>query len=422
MHAGRRARSTPAETRGESRPRRRPDRHEDHAAARRAIGRTNVGASSPHDDEPAALEHDLAAELVLEVRSIEHTFVDAPSRSVLEPALLPALGVVAVASGGRNYDELLRDTPCLDKKPLTFLVLEVAVEVTREDAVELTVFERESKRVPLLEPRGRSLLARQLEHALARIDPDDVAAKMPGQEARTAGDVQRVRGRKTPDQALEQAKLAFPARPLAVGVQALAQPPVVVLGRAPVVVRLHTFVEYGRWICHSSRCRTSPRDVTPGRLKPCGPRSPSTPTCSTFTRMRITTGRSSHSSGTTRRSSRPCLRESPVPASGSTSAAMKGLTRGSVQRTSFRSSRSIQEIASAPGIAHSGLRTGSAQSSSCRSSSTATRRRGEVRRSIGREVRRSSSAASTRASFVPTSGHRDSMRGRGASSSARAGR
>jgi hypothetical protein len=29
-------------------------------------------------------------------------------------------------------------------------------------------------------------------------------------------------------------------------VQALSQPPVVVLGRAPVVVRLHTFVEYAR--------------------------------------------------------------------------------------------------------------------------------------------------------------------------------
>ena len=60
--------------------------------------------------------------------------------------------------------------------------------------------------------------------------------------------------------------------PFAVCVQPPAQPPVVVLRRAPVVVRLHTFVEYARWSCHSSRCRTSRKAVTPGRSRRCGPR------------------------------------------------------------------------------------------------------------------------------------------------------
>ncbi len=212
----------------------------------RAIDKTSVGVSSAHDDEPAALEHDLATELVRKVRALEHTLVDAPPRSVREPALLPALDVVAVASDRRDDDELLRDPPCLGQKPLTFFVLEVAVEVTREDAIERPVFERERERVPLLEPRSRSLRPRQFEHASARIQPDDVATKMSRKEARAAGDIEGARGSKTPNDALEQAKLVFPAWALAVCVQALAQPPVVVLRRAPVVVRLHTFVEYAR--------------------------------------------------------------------------------------------------------------------------------------------------------------------------------
>src|SRR5207249_2947831 len=150
-----------------------------------------------------------------------------------------------------------------------------------------------------LEPRSRSLGARYFEHALARVEPDDVAAKVPGQEARAASKVERAHGRKISDHALEQAKLVFPTGPLAVCVQALAQPPVVVLGRAPVVVRLHTFVEYARWSCRSSRSRTSRKDVMPGRSRRCGPPSPRTPTSSTFIPTRITTGRSSRSSATT---------------------------------------------------------------------------------------------------------------------------
>jgi hypothetical protein len=44
---------------------------------------------------------------------------------------------------------------------------------------------------------------------------------------------------RTGDDAGERVELVVPARPLAIRIEALTEPPVVVLERAPVVVRLH---------------------------------------------------------------------------------------------------------------------------------------------------------------------------------------
>src|SRR5439155_11191849 len=192
--------------------------------------------------------------------SFEHTLVDVPARAIVEAPLLPTLRGVPVSSDRGDHDELGCDAPRFGQKALALLVLEVTVEVTREDAVERPVFEREGERVSMLETRRRNLAARDLEHALAGVEADDVSAEVPGQKARTARDVQRPYGRKLSNHALESSKLVFPAGPHVVSVQPLTQPPVVVLERAPVVVRLATFVEHVGWSCRSSRCRTSGKE------------------------------------------------------------------------------------------------------------------------------------------------------------------
>ncbi len=115
----------------------------------------------------------------------------------------------------------------------------MAVEVAREDAVEAAVSERQLERLPRDEACVRRLLPCDVEHARAGVETDDVAAQMPRQEAGAASDVERPQRRQLCDDALENAELFVPAGAVAVRIQTFAQPPVVVLRRAAIVVRLH---------------------------------------------------------------------------------------------------------------------------------------------------------------------------------------
>src|SRR5439155_18060096 len=96
------------------------------------------------------------------------------------------------------------------------------------------------------EGRVHDALACDLEHRFALVETDDLAAKVPRQEARAAGDVERARRRERGDDLLEARDVLVPARSVAIGVEAGPEIDVVVLGRAAVVVRLHRLVEYAR--------------------------------------------------------------------------------------------------------------------------------------------------------------------------------
>ena len=72
-----------------------------------------------------------------------------------------------------------------------FGLLEVAVEVAREDTVEGAVGERQPERVRLDEAGRRHPRTRELEHARALVEAGDAAGKVLGQKARAARDVER---------------------------------------------------------------------------------------------------------------------------------------------------------------------------------------------------------------------------------------
>ena len=85
----------------------------------------------------------------------------------------------------------------------------------------------------------REPLARERQHPLALIEPDDVAAQVAGEKARSARDVERSRGRELRDRPRQELDILVRPGAVAVGESALAEPPFVVLRRAAVVVRLH---------------------------------------------------------------------------------------------------------------------------------------------------------------------------------------
>ena len=84
-------------------------------------------------------------------------------------------GAILVPSAADDH-ELRCDPPCLRQEPQPVPLLEVAVEVTREDAVERPVREWKRERVSLDERCGRYLLARDVEHCATPVDADDLAA------------------------------------------------------------------------------------------------------------------------------------------------------------------------------------------------------------------------------------------------------
>jgi glutamate formiminotransferase / 5-formyltetrahydrofolate cyclo-ligase len=180
-----------------------------------------------------------AAEFGCELVAGEDAFVDRPSRAVFQHAFLPALERVARTGDRRHDDELACDPASLGEEARALGLLEVAVEVAGEHAVELAVLERQRESVTGDEPRGGHLLARDVEHPLALVEADDVAAEMARQEAGAAGDIERSCGWEPGDQLGEDGDLVVPSGADAIGVETPPEPPVVVLVRAPIVVRLH---------------------------------------------------------------------------------------------------------------------------------------------------------------------------------------
>src|SRR2546421_7402815 len=69
---------------------------------------------------------------------------------------------------------------------------------------------------------------------------------MLGEETGSAGNVERSRGGQRLEGAGESGGLLVPAGPVAVREQPLPEPPVVVFGRPPLVVGLHTVLDYAR--------------------------------------------------------------------------------------------------------------------------------------------------------------------------------
>src|SRR5438067_13495506 len=103
---------------------------------------TSAGGSSANDDEPAPLEDDLSAELAREVCAFEHPLVDRPARAVLQQPVVPALGRVVRTPNGCDDHELGRDALRFGDKTLAVSFFQMAIEVTREDAVECAILER----------------------------------------------------------------------------------------------------------------------------------------------------------------------------------------------------------------------------------------------------------------------------------------
>jgi len=196
--------------------------------------------SRANDDEVPALVEDIASsELLDELASREVALVDGPDGTVLEDALLAANRFDSVASHRRDDNELGGDAPRLGEETRPLLLLEMTVEVAREDAVERAGFERESERISLHEPDVRRLRPRHAKHACTLVEPDDVTAQMAREEAGAAGDVERARGWERGDDLSQHIELVLPARSIALRVQTFAEPPVVVLRCATIVVGLH---------------------------------------------------------------------------------------------------------------------------------------------------------------------------------------
>src|SRR5919204_5187874 len=117
-------------------------------------------------DEPAAGEDGLAtAELYSELLGLEIPLVHLPARAVLEQPLLPFLPRKLLPPSGVEDDELRRHAPRLGEETAAFLLVQMAVEVTREEAIERAVVERQLEGIADDVLIGCVALARDLDHA-----------------------------------------------------------------------------------------------------------------------------------------------------------------------------------------------------------------------------------------------------------------
>src|SRR5713226_1241030 len=136
-------------TRAESPPRYTRGTRGDRAAARRVSDTKSGDASSAHCDEIAAHEDDLAFELGGQIVGGEYALVDSPARTIPEYALFPARLRITAVPTRCDGDELARDASRLGHESLALRLLEMAVEVTGEDAVERSVLERQRERLAM---------------------------------------------------------------------------------------------------------------------------------------------------------------------------------------------------------------------------------------------------------------------------------
>ena len=162
------------------------------------------------------------------------------ARPRVQRAHLPLLPAVVGAHGAVGDDQLWRHTTRLGDEALAVVRLEVAVEVAREHPVEGAVLEGQPAQGVALEERaGGDALARDREHLLALVEPGDLAPQVPSEKARAAGDVERARGWERSERPRQLLDGLIPSGPVPPGEQALPEIPLVVLGRARVVVVLH---------------------------------------------------------------------------------------------------------------------------------------------------------------------------------------
>jgi hypothetical protein len=124
----------------------------------------------------------------------------------------------------------------LRQKPYAVTCAQMSVEMTRENAVEAHVGEGKREGVSLEESGLRAALARDREHGRALVDPCDLAAQVAGEEASATRDVKHAPRRKRLDHVDEARELLVPARTLDSLVLPAAEIPIVVLGRAQLVV------------------------------------------------------------------------------------------------------------------------------------------------------------------------------------------
>ncbi len=150
-------------------------------------------------------------------------------------------GSAPVAEHGAHHDQLVGDALRLGEEAHALRLLEVAVEEAREEPAERVVRERQLERVALYERDVRQPAAGLLEHVRALVERDDLAAaQMLREEPGAAGDVERARRRERLEERRDLRELFIPAGPIAILELPTAEPPVVVLGRAGVVVLLHS--------------------------------------------------------------------------------------------------------------------------------------------------------------------------------------
>src|SRR5439155_25826410 len=161
-----------------------------------------------------------------------HALVDLPARAVPEDALVPALGLLAGPQPTAHDHELRGDATRLGDEADAVQLLEVAIEVAGENAVERGVWKRQVERVALDERRLREPRARDLDHRVALVESDHLAAKVLRHEPGAAGDIERPYRRKVGDPALQRSALIVPPRWALLAVESPREPPVVVLTRA----------------------------------------------------------------------------------------------------------------------------------------------------------------------------------------------
>src|SRR5687767_11240359 len=130
-----------------------------------------------------------------------------------------------------------------------------------QEAVERAVPKRQRESITDHELGFWDPLSRDLEHARAGIEADDVAAQVLGQPSGPAGDVECPGRRQFGDRAFESPPLFVPAWPVAAHEKPGTVDPVVVLPGPPLVVRPHA-PRVRAWRCPSNRSRTSPRAGT----------------------------------------------------------------------------------------------------------------------------------------------------------------
>jgi hypothetical protein len=119
----------------------------------------------------------------------------------------------------------------------------MSVEMAREDAAERAISEWKREAVAEDELGVGRLRGGDLEHARALVEARDLAREVTDEEACSAGDVERSGRGQRLKRSSKSRELLVPAWAVPFREAPGAEPPVVVLVRAGLVVRLHGSLE-----------------------------------------------------------------------------------------------------------------------------------------------------------------------------------